>query len=145
MSRRTRDGTVEPVLRDLIIGRDRGRQGNIHFPCSADHVQDWQPYPVGPYNNYYMRDHTLLAFTFFHYLYLVYDKEQLLVQQGYFFCNIPVLSYGSPYVRAIVCADYTTNTCEAFRIMRSWGGGRQNVSINNERLFACFFSTLFVS
>ena len=23
-------------------------QGNIHFPCSADHEQDWQPYPVDP-------------------------------------------------------------------------------------------------
>ena len=23
--------------------------GNIHFPCSADHGQDWQPYPVDPY------------------------------------------------------------------------------------------------
>ena len=21
-------------------------EGNINFPCSADHVQDWQPYPV---------------------------------------------------------------------------------------------------
>ena len=25
-------------------------QGNIHFPCSADHEQDWQPYPVDPYS-----------------------------------------------------------------------------------------------
>ena len=23
---------------------------NIHFPCSADHEQDWQPYPVDPYS-----------------------------------------------------------------------------------------------
>ena len=22
----------------------------IDFPCSADHVQDWQPYPVDPYS-----------------------------------------------------------------------------------------------
>ncbi|CAM9503056.1 unnamed protein product, partial [Ascophyllum nodosum] len=21
-----------------------------HFPCSADHEQDWQPYPVNPYS-----------------------------------------------------------------------------------------------
>ena len=27
--------------------RERG-QGNINFPCSADHEQDWQPYPVDP-------------------------------------------------------------------------------------------------
>ena len=26
-------------------------------PCSADHVQDWQPYPVDPYSCY-MCDHT---------------------------------------------------------------------------------------
>ena len=29
--------------------RERG-QGNIHFSCSADHEQDWQPYPVDPYS-----------------------------------------------------------------------------------------------
>ena len=26
----------------------RTRTGSIHFPCSADHDQDWQPYPVDP-------------------------------------------------------------------------------------------------
>ena len=31
--------------------------GNIHFSCSADHEQDWQPYPVDLYS-YYMCDHT---------------------------------------------------------------------------------------
>ncbi|CAN0066595.1 unnamed protein product [Ascophyllum nodosum] len=25
-------------------------QGNIYFPCSADHEPDWQPYPVDPYS-----------------------------------------------------------------------------------------------
>ena len=48
MSRLTRDGTAEPVSRDQILRHERG-QGNIHFFCSADHVQDWQPYPVDPY------------------------------------------------------------------------------------------------
>ena len=43
MSKLTRDGTVEPVLRDRILRRKRG-QGKIHFPCSANHEQDWQPY-----------------------------------------------------------------------------------------------------
>ena len=23
----------------------------MNFPCSADHEQDWQPYPVDPYSN----------------------------------------------------------------------------------------------
>ena len=47
MSRLTRDGTTEPVSRHQTLRRER-RQGNIHFPCSADHEQDWQPYPVDP-------------------------------------------------------------------------------------------------
>ena len=41
----TRDGTAEPVSRDQILRHEQG-QGNIHFLCSADHEQDWQPYPV---------------------------------------------------------------------------------------------------
>ena len=49
MSRLTRDGTAEPVSRDQILRHARG-QGNIRFPCSADHEQDWQPYPVDPYS-----------------------------------------------------------------------------------------------
>ena len=51
MSRLTRDGTAEPVSRDQILSLERG-QGNIHFPCSGDHEQDWQPYPVNPYSCY---------------------------------------------------------------------------------------------
>ena len=42
------DGTAEPVSQDQILRRERG-QGNINFLCSADHEQDWQPYPVDPY------------------------------------------------------------------------------------------------
>ena len=49
MNRLTRDGTAELVSRDQIPRRVRG-QGNISFPCSADHEQDWQPYPVDPYS-----------------------------------------------------------------------------------------------
>ena len=48
MSRVTRDGTAEPVSGHQILRRERG-QGNIHFPCSANHQQDWQPYPVDLY------------------------------------------------------------------------------------------------
>ena len=32
---------------------------NVHFPCSADHVQDWQPYPVDPYSAMF-DDHTYI-------------------------------------------------------------------------------------
>ena len=56
MSRLTRDGTAEPVSRDQIFRHERG-QGNIQFPCLADHVQDWQPDPVDPYSCY-MCDHS---------------------------------------------------------------------------------------
>ena len=50
MNRLPRDGTAEPVSQDQILRRERG-QGNIHFPCcSADHVQDWQPYLVDRYS-----------------------------------------------------------------------------------------------
>ena len=49
MSRLTRDGAAEPVSRDQILRHARG-QGNINFSCSADHEQDWQPYPVDPYS-----------------------------------------------------------------------------------------------
>ena len=48
--------TAEPVSRDQTLRRERG-QGNIHFPCPADHVQDWQPYTVDPYSCH-MCDHT---------------------------------------------------------------------------------------
>ena len=51
MRRLTRDATAGPVSRDQILRRERGR-GNIHFPCSADHEQDWQPYPVDSYSCY---------------------------------------------------------------------------------------------
>ena len=45
MSRLIRDGTVEPVSRDQNLRRERGK-GNTLFSCSADHEQDWQPYPM---------------------------------------------------------------------------------------------------
>ena len=51
MSRLTRDGTAEFVSRDQILRRERGR-GKNNFLCSADHEQDWQPYPVDPYPCY---------------------------------------------------------------------------------------------
>ena len=57
MSRLMRRGTAEPASRDQILRREQG-QGNIDFPCSADHEQDWQPYPVDPYSCY-MCDHII--------------------------------------------------------------------------------------
>ena len=62
MSRLTRGGTAEPVSRDQVLRHARG-QGNIHFPCSADHEQDWQPYPVDPYSAI-CDDHTYILVQF---------------------------------------------------------------------------------
>ena len=56
MSRLTRNGTAEPVSRDQSL---RHKRGQGIFSCSADHVQDWQPYPVDPYSCY-MCDHTYI-------------------------------------------------------------------------------------
>ena len=55
---------IQPEYRDeqADAGRDcrtrlarpncqaRTGKGNINFPCSADHEQDWQPYPVDLYS-----------------------------------------------------------------------------------------------
>ena len=62
MNRLTRDGTAEPVSRDQIFRHARG-QGDIHFPCSADHEQDWQPYPVDTYSAI-CDDHTVAAWVY---------------------------------------------------------------------------------
>ena len=62
MSRLTQDGTAEAVSRDQILRHVVRGQGNIHFPCSADHdKQDWQPYPVDPYSTAIIcDDHTYI-------------------------------------------------------------------------------------
>ena len=49
MSRLTRDGTAERVSRDQIFRCERGQE-KMYFPFSADHEQNWQPYPVYPYS-----------------------------------------------------------------------------------------------
>ena len=74
MSRLTRDGTAEPVSRDQILRHARG-QGNIHFPCSADHEQDWQPYPVDPYSAI-RDDHTYI------HTYILYVDISVLFSNG---------------------------------------------------------------
>ena len=50
----TRDGTAKPVSRDKILRRDEPN----HFPCSADHEEDWQPYPVDLYSSAIIDDNT---------------------------------------------------------------------------------------
>ena len=48
MSRLTQDGTAESGSPYQILRREQ-RQGKISFLCSADHEQNWRPYPVDPY------------------------------------------------------------------------------------------------
>ena len=79
MSRLTRDGTAEPVSRDQILRHARG-QGNIHFPCSADHEQDWQPYPVDPYSAI-CDDHT------YKHTYILYSSSLYLFEYCCFQLN----------------------------------------------------------
>ena len=67
----TRDGTAESVSRDQIPRREQG-QGNIHFPCSADHEQDWQPYPVDLYST------VLLLLLFLTFSVLVANPKKIL-------------------------------------------------------------------
>ena len=50
MSRLTRDGTAGPVSREFS-GANGDREISI-FDGSADHKQNWQPYPVDPYSAY---------------------------------------------------------------------------------------------
>ena len=68
----TREGTAEPLSRDQILSRARG-QGNVHFPCSADHEQDWQPYPVDPYSAI-CDDHTYIH-TYIHKIIFCWDAD----------------------------------------------------------------------
>ena len=76
MSRLTRDGTAEPVSRDQILRRERGQE-NINFPCSADHEQDCQPYPVDPY--YAVCDDYTYIHTYIH-TYCLYGTVRYLMR-----------------------------------------------------------------
>ena len=41
-------GRLNPSRETKFSGTHRDRRN--YFPCSADHEQDWQPYPVDPYS-----------------------------------------------------------------------------------------------
>ena len=84
MNRLTRDGTAETVSRDQILRHARG-QGDVHFLCSADHDQDWQPYPVDPYSAI-CDDHTYIH-TYIHtYCYRILLQPYLIM-----YCTVFVL------------------------------------------------------
>ena len=104
MSRLTRDGTAEPVSRDPILRHARG-QGHVHFPCSADHEQDWQPYPVDPYSAR-CDDHTpyILSYLIIIY-YIVFGWFWLLCYTMYYYiihCFCLLKGFWCPCMAAII-------------------------------------------
>ena len=86
MSRLTRDGTAEPVSGDPILRRERGR-GNIRFPCSADHEQEWQPYPTDPYFAI-CEDYTYVSFQIVAPYNGGYSTSYILIFGMAFFCLV---------------------------------------------------------
>ena len=76
MSFLTRDGAAESVSRDQILRREQRVQGNIYFPCSADHVQYWQLYPVDPYYSCYMLcDYTYIHISYFGIIIIMLQRQ----------------------------------------------------------------------
>ena len=61
------DARRDGVSRNRTLRHVRG-QGNIHFPCSAGHEQDWQPYPVDSYSAI-CDDHTYTTCTIGNHVY----------------------------------------------------------------------------
>ena len=78
MSTLTRDGTAEPISQDKILRRER-EQGNTHFPYSADHEQDLQPYPVDSYSAI-CNDHTYIITYYLHIIYILLRQNLCQVQ-----------------------------------------------------------------
>ena len=96
MSRLTRDGTAEPVSRDQILR-------HVHCPCSADHEQDWQPYPVDPYSAI-CDDHTYSN-----------RVQHGMAQQGMIFDRVEL--------------QYHANTAgRPYRIMQIYGRASQSIT-----------------
>ena len=108
MIRLTPDRTTEPVSRDQILRCKHG-QGNINFPCSADHVQDWQRHPVDPYSCY-MCDPTLLGMVEVQSVNAKNTTTTLIMYQSYSlsssFCDINKDRFVELYVVCSCCGRY---------------------------------------
>ena len=52
-----RETMSQPLFAAYVAIIYKRGQGNIHFPYSAGHEQDWHHYPVDPYSCY-MCEHT---------------------------------------------------------------------------------------
>ena len=122
MSRLTREGTAKPVSRDQILRHARG-QGQYYFPCSDDHEQYWQPYPVDPYSAIcddhtyihtyiYDDDHTCYMHWAYEYALSYHNNEN---EKSYRPCSVEDFSYRTYY--SIVCTlipqySYVYSVCD---------------------------------
>ena len=70
MGKRQHSESIEVALKIRVARPNcqaRTGTGEYYFPCSADHEQDWQPYPV---------DHTLLCVMTIHTYIHTYNMEK---------------------------------------------------------------------
>ena len=95
MSRLTQDGTAKLVTRDQILRRERRQYIYIHSPCSANHEQVWQFYPVGPYSD---------DFTYILYLY---------IQQYRYICVICTMNAAVEPMHVLSVHSYQDTTSTA--------------------------------
>ena len=122
MSRLTRDGTAEPVSRDQILRRERG-QRNINFlPCSADHEQDGQPYPVDPYSCYILCDDHTYIHTYIHtssYVIVQHEDKCLILFTQYRKKSL----VGEDSERYVLCNRVNNADSRAKQWHNLWGEG----------------------
>ena len=75
---------------DLFLSHEVLYRSNIlHLPCSADHEQDWQPYPVDPYSAI-CDDHTYIH-TYIRYynrfMYITTSLPRMICLSKYLLCD----------------------------------------------------------
>ena len=85
--------------RDQILRHARG-QGNINFPCSADHEQDWQPYPVDPYSA------ICDGHTYVHMYVCMYACMYVLCMYICIFIKLHITAQSGPVIRVILCHSH---------------------------------------
>ena len=107
MSRLTRDGIAEPVSQDLILRRERG-PGNIHFPGSADHEQDWLPYPVDPSSCYAIHMNTV---SYIHTVFVLQQLHSFWSSYVSGYCCTAVQVYLDAYCFCVVWSLYLCYIC----------------------------------
>ena len=135
MSRLTRDGTAEPVSRDQIIRRERG-QGNIHCPCSADHEQDWQLYPVIHTLAVCVTKHVLLFVTYYYCKWPIKKKKKKCTEPQRFDNFPPLIGWMLKSLDALVQIFLQTKQRQKSHTMDLnifWVWNRLQILVNRSR------------